>query len=187
MVSYHPFPLAELNLMVAAITRFKPTHVFEWGTHIGKSARVFSEAAEHFNIKTHIYSIDLPDGVEHVEHPKEQRGALVLGRSGVSLIQGDGLGDSLAIIKKLPKNAKILFFIDGDHSYESVKREFGTLINKVPDAVFLLHDTFYQSEDSGYNVGPFKAINEVLKAQKGNYKIISTNTGLPGMSLVYRT
>lgn len=187
VVGMHPFPLSELMLMTAAVCRFEPTHIFEWGTHIGKSARVFYEATEAFKVKAKIYSIDLPDEEEHNEHPHEQRGMLVKGFPRVKLIQGDGLNDSLKVLKSVDKKkSRPLFFIDGDHSYESVKREFGGLIKARPDGIFLLHDTFYQSKDSGYNIGPNKAIKEILKSTKGNYKTVSTNTGLPGMTLVYK-
>lgn len=186
VVGMHPFPFQELILMTGAVCRFKPTHIFEWGTHIGKSARVFYEITTTFNIKSKIYSIDLPDDAEHNEHPHEQRGMLVKGKPNVTLVQGDGLDDSIRILKNA-KGSKIkpLFFIDGDHSYESVKREFGGLIKAYPDSVFLLHDTFYQSKNSGYNIGPYQAIVDVLANKKG-YKVLSTNTGLPGMTLVYK-
>jgi cephalosporin hydroxylase len=187
VVGMHPFPLSELMLMTAATTKFRPTHIFDWGTHIGKSARVFYEATEKFGIKAKLYSIDLPDEIEHGEHPHEQRGKLVRGLPRVKLIQGDGLKDSLNVLIKLDKKKTIpLFFIDGDHSYESVKREFGGLIKAWPNGIYLLHDTFYQSKDSGYNIGPYQAIKDVLKNTKDTYKIASTNTGLPGMTLVYR-
>jgi predicted O-methyltransferase YrrM len=70
IVGFHPFPLSELMLMTAATTKFKPTHIFEWGTHIGKSARVFYEISDKFKLKSKIYSIDLPDEKEHNEHPQ---------------------------------------------------------------------------------------------------------------------
>lgn len=186
IVGVRPFPLSELLLMASTVCRFKPTHIFEWGTHLGKSARIFHETSAHFGINAKIYSIDLPDDVSHNEHPQEQRGIYVKGISGVSLIQGDGLNDTLKLLKKLPKKSRPLFFIDGDHSYKSVKRELTGLLKARPDGVFLLHDTFYQSEDSGYNIDSHKVIQEVIGRRKG-YKVISTNTGLPGMSLVYKS
>lgn len=184
VVGHHPFPLPELHLMASSVTHFNPSHIFEWGTYRGKSARIFSEVLEHFKIPAHIFSIDLPDDVPHDEHPGEMRGAFARGCKNVTFIQGDGLMDSLKLVKE-HNPSKALFFIDGDHSYESVKYEFGTLIKRVPNAVFLLHDTFYQTKESGYNVGPHKAMNEVLAGVKNKYKVLSTNTGLPGMSLVY--
>ena len=186
-VGYRPFPLTELMLMSGTVCRFRPTHIFEWGTHIGKSARVFYETATYFKINTEIHSIDLPDDVSHGEHPKDKRGKLVKGKKNVFLHQGDGLNTSLSIAKGVKGEFSPLFYVDGDHSYESVKRELEGIIDNVPNATILLHDTFYQSEDSGYNVGPFQAIEDVLDAHPGHgYSRIDTKTGLPGMTLLYK-
>lgn len=184
-VGVHPFPLDELSLMTAAVCYFKPSLIFEWGTNIGKSALTFIEIVDGFDLKCHVHSIDLPDGVFHSEHPKDDRGKLVRGRSGVTLHQGDGVGCSLEIIEKQKPSGKVLFFVDGDHSYESVVKELTAILTQVPNAVVLLHDTFYQSESSKYNIGPFNAINDVLKIQPKQYKRISTQLGLPGMTLIY--
>jgi hypothetical protein len=186
VVGYRPFPLSELCLLSSAVCYFKPTHIFEWGTHIGKSARVFYETAKYFNIQVLIHSIDLPDNISHIEHPGYQRGKIVKGLKNIILHQGDGLDKSLEIIKNISGDFNPLFYIDGDHSYESVKRELSGIIETVPNAVILLHDTFYQSNESNYNIGPFKAISEVLNSPNNLYKKIQINTGLPGMTLLYK-
>jgi cephalosporin hydroxylase len=187
VVGCHPFPLNEQMLMVAAVCRLQPTHIFEWGTNIGKSARVFYETCQAFGIHAEIHSIDLPDDMEHVEHPKERRGHLVRGLEGVMLHQGDGLDTSLQILSCC-KSAAVspLFFIDGDHSYESVRRELGEVIDKVSAANILLHDTFFQSMNSGYNIGPYLAIEAVLGERAHSFRVLSQNIGLPGMTLLWQ-
>lgn len=187
VVGYRPFPLTELMLMSGTVCRFRPTHIFEWGTHIGKSARVFYETTVYFKISAEIHSIDLPDDVSHGEHPKDRRGKLVKGKKNVFFHQGDGLNTSLSIAKDIKGEFTPLFYVDGDHSYGSVKRELEGIIDNVPNAIILLHDTFYQSENSGYNVGPYQAIEDVLAAHPGHgYSRIDTMTGLPGMTLLYK-
>lgn len=186
IVGFHPFPLNELMLMTSAVCYFKPEFIFEWGTNIGKSARIFHEISKEFNINTEIHSIDLPDDVFHNEHPQNNRGKMVRGIKQVTLHQADGLKCSFDLIKQKNPKGRVLFFVDGDHSYESVKNELETILNNTPDAVVLLHDTFYQSAESNYNIGPFNAVKDVLANGKTNYKVISTNMGLPGMSLVYK-
>jgi cephalosporin hydroxylase len=186
VVGTRPYPLNELSLMVAAVCRLKPEYIFEWGTFIGSSARVFYETCAYFNIKTVIHSIDLPDNVEHKEHPKGERGRLVKDINQVILHQGDGLTTALEICKQNRINKRVLFFLDGDHGYKSVKRELMGIIKEIPQASILIHDTFYQSSKSGYNTGPFKAINAVLKLFPNKYNILSANTGLPGMTLLYK-
>lgn len=182
----HPFPLNELMLMSSAVCKFKPELIFEWGTNIGKSARIFYETIQAFKIESEIHSIDLPDDVFHNEHPQKNRGKMVRGLDKVVLHQADGLQRSFEIYKEKKSKGRVLFFVDGDHSYESVKKELETILKNIPDAAVLLHDTFYQSEDSGYNIGPYKAIEDVLGAEKNNYIVVSTQTGLPGMTLVYK-
>jgi len=187
LVDIEPFPVNEQVLMVAAVCRIKPTHIFEWGTNIGKSARIFYETCRGFGLAAEIHSIDLPDNMEHIEHPKENRGLLVRGIKEVNLHLGDGLENALQIVSDYKKDdLRPLFFIDGDHSYKSVKRELEGIIKNVPQANILLHDTFYQSEESGYNVGPYKAVADVLAGIPNRYKIISQNIGLPGMTLLWR-
>ncbi len=180
----HPFPLDELMLMTSTVCRFKPELIFEWGTNIGKSARIFYEITHTFKINCEIHSIDLPDNVFHNEHPQKNRGKMVKGIDAVKLHQADGLTKSLEIYLEKKPTGNVLFFVDGDHSYETVKKELETILKNIPQAIILLHDTFYQSEDSGYNIGPKKAIEETLN--KETHKIISTNCGLPGMALLYK-
>jgi len=186
IVDVLPFPINEQVLMVAAVCRIKPTHIFEWGTHFGKSARIFFETCKAFNIKAQIHSTDLPVDIDHVEHPGERRGLYVKGIKDVNLHYGDGLEKSLLILSQIKQaNIQPLFFVDGDHSYDSVKRELEGIIKYVPQATVLLHDTFYQSEGSGYNTGPHKAIADVLASVPNTYKILSQNLGLPGMTLLW--
>jgi len=180
----HPFPLNELMLLSGSVCRFEPTHIFEWGTHFGKSARIFYETAKYFDIPTEIHSIDLPEEVERVEHPHSSRGKFVQGKKGVFLHLGDGLDTALKIYKTIPAQSTILFFVDGDHSYQSVQRELAGIIANVPKPKILVHDTFYQSPDSGYNIGPFKAVQEIVAS--GKFTVLETKTGLPGMTLLYQ-
>jgi hypothetical protein len=187
IVGVHPYPINEQFLMVTSVCILKPTHIFEWGTNLGKSARIFYETAHRFGISTKIYSIDLPDDIEHVEHPKEKRGIFVKNLKSVSLLLGDGLESSLKEYNAIKQQDKCtpLFFIDGDHSYQSVKRELSGIISIAPEASILLHDTFFQSPDSGYNIGPHQAIKDVL-TDTYNYKIICQDLGLPGMTFLYK-
>lgn len=180
----HPFPLQELMLMVSAVSRLRPPLIFEWGTNIGKSARIFYETCRHFRIPCQIHSVDLPDDEEHVEHPREKRGYLVRGLPIVLLHQGDGLEVSLRLWQESGMPPNPLFFVDGDHSYESVIRELSGILDAIPQAAILLHDTFYQSCESGYNVGPHTAVQESIAKNPGRFQVIHSGLSLPGMSLI---
>ena len=65
IVGPHPYPITALNLMTAAVCRLKPKQIFEWGTNIGKSARIFYEIGKQFGIPVDIHAIDFPDDLEH--------------------------------------------------------------------------------------------------------------------------
>jgi cephalosporin hydroxylase len=179
----HPFPLNELMFMTSAVCSLKPKMIFEWGTNIGKSAWIFNEIVETFDIDCTIHSTDLPDDMEHNEHPHSKRGIMVKNCSRVQLYQGDGVDTSLKIIDQKQPKGTILFFVDGDHSLESVQRELEKILENVPNAAILLHDTFYQSSQSNYNIGPYKAISKSMESN--GKKILTTTFGLPGMTLLY--
>jgi hypothetical protein len=186
IVGVHPFPLDELLLLAAAVAKIRPTHIFEWGTNVGKSARIFHETSKFFNIRSEIHSIDLPDDAIHVEHPGGRRGMLVKGLKGVTLYTGDGLDTALRLCRTFDGDGFTpLFFIDGDHSYESVKRELTGVLGNVPNANVLVHDTFNQSEASGYNIGPYRAVEDTLALISTGYQVISQTLGLPGMTLIW--
>ena len=185
LVGIHPYPLNELMLMVAAICRVRPTHIFEWGTHYGKSARIFYETARFFKIKSEIHSIDLSDSAKHQEHPGSQRGELVKNIKSIKLYQGDGLTVALKLCRQL-KPTTSLFFLDGDHQYRSIKKELNGIIKTVPQAHILVHDTFNQSKRSGYNPGPYRAVKAFLtQVPRHRYQVIEVGTGLPGMTFLY--
>ena len=190
LLGFGPFPLNEQFLLAATVCRFKPGLIFEWGTHVGKSARLFYETARYFNIPAEIHSVDLPPDTVHIEQPGRKRGRLVKGKKGVFLHLGDGLAKSLEIYrgkKVLNEQVKVLFFVDGDHSRDSVERELRGILENVHKPIILLHDTFYQSEESGYNIGPFLVVQKVWDELHlaEDFNMIETKTGLPGLTLIY--
>jgi cephalosporin hydroxylase len=185
LAGIHPYPLNELMLITGAMCRLAPDQLFEWGTHLGISARIFYETGKTFNIKTIIHTIDLPPDMQHVEHPGQKHARFIKHLPEVKIHRGDGLETALMLATKLPPDTKIMFFVDGDHRYESVFRELSGIIDHFPKANILLHDTFHQSEASGYNIGPYRAIQDVLSKTNILFKIIQSQGGLPGMTLLY--
>jgi cephalosporin hydroxylase len=172
-------------LMSGTLARFQPEHLLEWGTHVGKSARVFYETDRTFRINCTIHTIDLPENSYHIEHPGRRYGKFIRHLSKIQKYRGDGLEVSLRLGCSLPVGTRLMFFLDGDHSYSSVLRELDAIIHVFPQACILIHDTFFQSAGSEYNIGPYQAIQEVLKTNSENFQVIHLNTGLPGMTLLY--
>jgi cephalosporin hydroxylase len=184
VVGMHPYPLNELLLMTAAACRLKPSVVFDWGTHIGTSARIFYECDQAFKLGYEIHSVDLPPDVSHIEHPGQEHGRLVRGLARVHLHRGNGVKVALDQWQKLGCPKRPLFFVDGDHSYESVRDELNEIFSTVPDASALVHDTFFQSTESNYNVGPARAIDETIEKFPSRFRVIKSGLGLPGMTLL---
>lgn len=187
VVGVSPFPLSEQMLMVGAVCHFRSTHIFEWGTNVGVSARIFHDTCKAFGISAIIHSIDLPDAIPHCEHPGSSRGRLVRELASVQLHRGDGLDTARKLLRNISdEQQRFLFFVDGDHSYESVLRELLGIHQLAPNAAILVHDTFYQSLASGYNIGPYLAIRDFLVEVHGWYSVMEQKMGLPGMTLLWR-
>lgn len=184
VVGTHPYPLNELLLMSAAACRLKPSVVFDWGTHIGVSARIFYECERTFNLGYEIHTIDLPSDASHVEHPRAEHGRLVRGLEKVHLHRGNGVKVALSRWRELGGPKRPLFFVDGDHAYESVRDELDEIFSTVPDASAIAHDTFFQSAESNYNVGPARAIQEMAEKFPTRFRMIKSGLGLPGMTLL---
>jgi cephalosporin hydroxylase len=185
LVGVHPFPLTELSLMTSAVCRLRPSHIYEWGTNIGVSARIFYETVAYFHLHCAIHTIDLPDDVGHAEHPGRRRGALVRKIKDVHMHQGDGVTTALALWDAEEEKGRPLFFLDGDHSYESVSRELRAVDSHLGEASFLIHDTLSQSAEANYNTGPFRAVRDFLGDVPDRYARIDERLGLPGMTLLY--
>lgn len=50
----------------------------------------------------------------------------------VMLHQGDGLDESMKVLDKVQGDIKPLFFLDGDHAYDSVTRELAGIMKACP-------------------------------------------------------
>lgn len=185
IVRHSPFPFDELMMLVSTHHSIKPKYIFEWGTNIGKSARIFYETSKYFKLKTKRVSTDLSDSIGHQEHPGSKRGILVKNLQDVELLQGEGLETSLKMIKeKKLKNKKILFFLDGDHEYATVLNELNKISREVSRAIIIIHDTFFQTKESGYNIGPYKAVQKFM-TDNSKHRKYSTNFGLPGVTALF--
>jgi hypothetical protein len=183
IVGVRPYPVDELLLMCSTVAYFRPGIIIEWGTHLGKSARVFCEITRYLSLSIPIHSIDLPPHSGHVEniHDLAERGRYVKNLP-VQLHLGYGMSIARGLLGEV-KGIVPLIFLDGDHSYETVKDELFGLRTETPRAVILVHDSFYQGPEAHYNCGPYQALMEFSTTHK--LSVYSTALGLPGLSLVY--
>lgn len=167
-------------LLCAVLVSLRPRVIVEWGTNIGTSARVFYECARHYRIPCEIHSIDLPLNVARRENPGRLRGLLVRGR-GVTLHDGDGVETCLKILRSRP-NDRSLVFIDGDHARETVLKEARLLWSEFPRLPILFHDTYPNAALEGG--GPAAALEELLGSASARTRVVSTQIGPPGLTLV---
>ena len=179
-----PYPLDEQLFMCSAVSYFQPDLIVEWGTHKGISARIFYEANRFLGGKAVIHSVDLPTTTSHVENIRDaaERARFVRGLP-VTLHEGDGLSVARELHATIGPAGSPLFFLDGDHEYETVLRELQGIRGFARSATVLVHDTFNQDAQSAYNIGPFRALAEFAAARRT--PVHSTALGLPGMSLTY--
>ena len=184
VIGVHPYPLNEQLLAAAAACRLRPSVAFDWGTNRGASARLLWECAKAFRLDYEVHTIDLPPDETHVEHPGKAYAKLLRGVAGVHLHRGNGVTVALAQWEKLGRPPRPLFFVDGDHAYQSVATELRRVFAVITDASALVHDTFFQPEDADYNVGPALAVRDVVAEQAGRFDVIASNLGLPGMTLM---
>lgn len=184
VVGQHPFPAHELMMMTAAVCHAKPDLICDWGTHVGKSARAFWEICHAFGIDSEIHSVDLPDEAEHVEHPGDRRGLLVRDIHDIHLHQGDGVSVAMTLLRRDPPRRQPLFFLDGDHGYETVLRELRTIVDAQPRSYMLVHDTFMQSHPEDFSIDPHLAIQTFLMESRQAWEVIHSGLGRPGMTLL---
>jgi hypothetical protein len=72
-------------------------------------------------------------------------------------------GDSAAAIASLPDGSVDLIYVDGDHSYEGVKRDTAQAIRKVkPDGLLIFNDYIMYDHLQGGEYGVVPAVNELV-------------------------
>ena len=73
--------------MASAVCWIRPELIFEWGTHVGISARLFWEVKEALNLNCLIYTIDSMNP-NHPEFPGAQRGTYLY-KTDIKQLIGD--------------------------------------------------------------------------------------------------
>jgi hypothetical protein len=160
----------EVGFMCETVEIVQPDRIFDWGTNVGASARIFYEACiVHCIVET----IDLPAVLEQLD--RDHAG----GRTGSHLTpeirthRGDGVTEALRLCAAWePKRP--LFFLDGNHLRENVFREIWSIHKFCPRGVLLIHDTNQQPGDAVRNwqhrYGGYRL--DVLNSQAGMVRMI---------------
>lgn len=137
----------EIRLIADTLERFRPEYVFEWGTNVGASARIFYEIGSQF-LTLRVVTVEHPDPATH-DHPGGRYGLWCEGfEPHIQMVKGDGVTVALELYQLAGEPEKTLFFLDGDHSYDAVTRELELIAENAPLAVILVHDTSHPIEDT---------------------------------------
>jgi len=138
----------ERLMMFSLIVALKPKKILEIGTHWGGSAEIICAALDF-----------LGEGIMSSLDPEPLIPADLVKKNAHRLtsIKGFSPGDIPAAIKHLGGNPDFIF-IDGDHSYEGVKRDFEAALEIIErPGNILFHDSHY------YKIAD--AIDEVVEAK----------------------
>lgn len=166
--SFVGYGLDEKKFMIETVLKLRPEQIWEWGTNVGASARIFFFICYLGHLECDITTIELPNPKDHVDHPG-LRYASEIADLPVTKILGDGITEALA---RADPTKRLLFFLDGDHTKESVENEITLLCEKFPEAWLLLHDTRVG--------GPKEAIDGLLDSVLTGHEIsyIPSQTGI---------
>ena len=78
-------------------------------------------------------------------------------------------GNSLDILNKIDLKIFDMIFVDGGHSYETVKFELGVILKNINDNCLVVCDDYLHAEA----VGVKKAIDESVREDSCNFKVVA--------------
>lgn len=159
----------EILQLLQLVSKIHPKRLLEIGTAAGGTLYLFTKIATPDAL---IISVDLPGGQYGGGYPASRVPfymSFAKGRQRIELLRADSHDlQSLEHVRRVLGGEMIDFlFIDGDHSYEGVKKDF-TLYSPLvrPGGMIAFHDIVPQSPDPSYGVSRFW--NEM----KSSYKYI---------------
>jgi len=172
---------SEITQLVKILKERKPVSIIEIGTYTGGSLFLFSSAAAP---DAKITSVDLPQGEFGGGYPEWLApfyGSFATEKQEVHLIRGDSHKDEiLKKVKGVLGGRKVDFlFIDGDHTYKGVKRDFEACRKLVcRGGIIALHDIVVHPPETKCDVARFW--EEVKKEYKTKDLVQDYNPDLPG-------
>jgi hypothetical protein len=150
----------EVLFMAKTMRDLRPGVVFEWGTNVGASARIFREAASVLGFSCEVHTFELPAELAALDrdHPGERLGLHSGGVPGIWHHFGDGLYSALLLHARI-RPSRALFYLDGCHKAGVVLHELESIASAAPEAVILVHDTV---ELTGMAITLFRARSETI-------------------------
>jgi predicted O-methyltransferase YrrM len=149
---------SEIAGLLKILKESKPKYILEIGTYAGATLFLCSQVASE---NAQIISIDLPGGSHGGGYPEWKKPifkAFAPPTRRITLIRDDSHRyATLKKVKRILKNNKLDFlFIDGDHTYQGVKKDFGLYNDLVKDnGLIVLHDIVPHPPESNCEVNKF--------------------------------
>jgi len=141
----HELPPEEYLCMAGLVHTLKPSRVFEIGTHRGRTTRLI---ADYSGAHTRIHTMDLPpERMMEARCFPEARSALIGEqfrnhpmRAKITQLYADSQTFDFS-----PYQASMdLVFVDGDHTYEGVKRDSENALRMIRPGGLILWDDYHQ-------------------------------------------
>jgi cephalosporin hydroxylase len=166
--------------------RIKPKIIVEIGTAQGGSLFLFCRIAD---INAKIISIDLPGGEYGGGYPKWKIPifkTFVDGNQKIYLIRLDSHKKSTyKKVKRIIGNDSIdVLFIDGDHTYDGVKKDFGMYGKLVKRGIVALHDIVAHPPEKRCEVNLFW--KEIKNKYKSVEIIENKNQNWGGIGIIFK-
>lgn len=147
---------SEMEGLLSIVEKSRPKTVLEIGTAKGGTLFLFSQIASE---DAHLISVDLPaekGGYPNWKIPFYK--SFAKKNQKIELIKKDSHSEeTFEKIRKILKDKKVDFlFIDGDHSYEGVKKDFKMYNSLVKESgLIAFHDIIKHPPEANCNVSKF--------------------------------
>lgn len=176
----------EISTLLEILKDLKPKTILEIGTAGGGSLFLYTRVAD---LNAILISVDLPGGEfggGYAEWKIPIYQSFAKRGQRINLLRVDSHNPrTLEKVKKILDNKKVDFlFIDGDHSYEGVKKDFNmysSLVRK--GGIIAFHDIVKHPPDLGCEVD--KSWNEIKNNYKHKELIGDKNQTWAGIGVLY--
>ncbi len=144
----------------------RPQIAFEIGTYKGNAAIAIGQGLE-----------DNGAGILHTIDPFEQDIVhIAIRKSGLQNRIRYHIGYSYDVMSRFAEQKIDFVFIDGDHAYESVRRDFNLIAGRIPQGgMVIFHDALVSAAD-GFD-GPRRIIEELKNSSEWEVAVYSTEVG----------
>jgi predicted O-methyltransferase YrrM len=179
---------SEMLRLLEIVSKRKPEIIIEIGTYNGGTLFLFSRVASEQAV---LISIDYPD-VRFFGGYEPWRSGLLKGfklkQQQIRLIWGDShQANTFARVNDILKGRKAdIIFIDGDHSYEGVKKDFEMYNPLVkPDGMIVFHDIVVHTVEQGCEVNKLWMELKNSGMYRSSEIINDINQNTCGLGIIY--